>query len=114
MQLESLCNSSSIGKLLGNAQYPLSPNSRGGRIAQRLLAKTRKSPFLSPGTATIQYIFYKLGTHLKILKSLSGWSSNNFLLDHTTTFSQTETSTTVPLKMFYAFSKYENGNMGKK
>jgi hypothetical protein len=43
------------------------------------------------------YIYKKSKTHLKILKNPSG-SSPYYFLSHHTTFSQTQTGATVPLK----------------
>jgi hypothetical protein len=77
-------------------KYPLSANRRGGRIAQRLLAKTwHFHPFSLKRSVSV-YIYQKSQELWKNVKTLSG-SSPIFDLSNHTTFSQTETGATVTL-----------------
>jgi hypothetical protein len=78
-------------------KYPLPANTRGGRIAQRLLAKTWKFPFISSEGAAFLFISIKYQRHIQtILETLSGSSPKYFLSLHTN-LSQTRTGSTVPL-----------------
>jgi hypothetical protein len=76
-------------------KFPLPSNMRGGRIAQRLSAKTWQFPLISPELPHF-YIYKKDKEAWKFLKRLSG-SSPKYFLSHLTTFSQTQTGATVPL-----------------
>ncbi len=88
----------SIGKPLGNAHIPAASQYERRQNCPAAVGKNLAISIHFPWTTTFLYLLMKKSkTHWKILKSLSG-SSPKYFLSHLTTFSQTQTVATVPLK----------------